>query len=72
MQINTVGTRACTIIRMDRDGQGHVAEHRFGPRATPLGSDKFSFSLSIDVRRMMGTHEPNPAGRQTRKPFQGD
>lgn len=49
-----LGTRACTVIRVNRDGRGHFAEHRFGVHAAPLGRSEFSFTLLTDIRRYDG------------------
>jgi len=42
---DTYGTRASTVILVDRHGDVSMAEHRYGPQGTPDGASALTFSL---------------------------
>lgn len=41
------GTRATTLVAMDRAGGGCIIEHRFGPRAEPQGQTELRFGDTV-------------------------
>lgn len=41
------GTRATTLIALDRDGNGCIIEQRFGPHGVPLGRNVFRFGAAV-------------------------
>jgi uncharacterized protein with NRDE domain len=44
---DTYGTRASTVLTIDRNGHAHFTEHRFGPNGRPTGQTVESLRLSL-------------------------
>lgn len=43
----TYGTRASTVLTIDRDSHAHFTEHRFGPNGTPTGQTVESLRIAV-------------------------